>query len=254
MKNVLFTIFLAALTALIISCKGNDGAQGPAGPALTGSISGYTYLVDQNDSLLSNRSGVTVSLNGTNISATSDSTGKWTLNNVSTGVYEVTFSKSGYDSFVIPSQQFVGGGALYLGDVYMAQKQTFGVISETAKDSLFNAYGQKVIYLTDSLTQPIYTTSKRVAIFVGTTSSVSSDPSTYSYVVIHTPATNAYSTTRLFTSAELVSAGFATGDTIYFRSYGASEYFSSYRDTATGRLNYTGLSYSPSNVTSTVVP
>jgi hypothetical protein len=252
MKNVLFTLFLAALTALMVSCKGNDGAEGPAGPVLTGSISGYVYLVDQNDSLLSNRSGVTVSLNGTNISTTSDSTGKWTLNNVQTGVYEITLNKSGFDSFIVPSQQFVGGGTLYLGDVYIAQKQAFGITSEAAKDTFSTALGTNVILLSDSLNGPVYTTGKRILIFAGASPSVSSDPTTYQYVYTFLPGATTKYISHSYSPAELISAGFSSGQTIYFRSYGTSEYYASYRDTATGRLIYTGLSYTPSNVASAV--
>jgi len=254
MKSVLFTIFLAGLAAFIVSCKGNDGAQGPAGPTLTGSLSGYVYLVDQNDNLLTNRSGVTVSIGGTNLSTTSDSTGKWTLNNVSTGVYQITFSKSGYDSFILPTNQFVGGGSVNIADIYLVQRQTFGVTTSTIKDSSISVYNGTVLWMTDSLSSPVYTTGKRVFIFVGTSPSVSSDPATYQYAVAVNPNAVAKAITRLFSSQELVSAGFPSGSTVYFVSYGTSEYYSSYRDTATGHTFYTGLSYTPSNVVSAVVP
>jgi len=247
---------MLAITIIGTSCSGPtgpSGGQGPAGPILTGAMSGFIYLVDQNDSLLANRSGAVVTIGGTNFSATTDSTGKWTISNVPTGTYTITFAKSGYDSFLIPSQQFVGGGSLSLPDLYLVQKQTFQVTSETVKDSLIQAYNENVLSVIDSISEPEYTTGKRVAIFIGTTPSVSSNPATYEYSLVPQEVGVKW-ISRLFSRQELVSAGLPSGSTIYFISYGESEYASTYRDTATGRSVYCGLSYTPSKVVSAIVP
>jgi hypothetical protein len=107
-----FAIILVFLISLI-GCKGDPG---PAGPLLTGSISGKTVLVDDSGNWQSNSSGITVSLEGTLYSAVSDSSGFWQLNNIPTGIYIISMYKAGFFKEGFPNFQFAGGGKFFWGE------------------------------------------------------------------------------------------------------------------------------------------
>jgi hypothetical protein len=90
-------------------------------------------------------------------------------------------------------------------------------------------------------------------IFVGRTSSVSSDPATYvddltTYVAIDT------SFTVQCDSSNFRYWGFPAGTTAYLAAYGGYPLGGSYPDTATGRTYYTSLNPTRSNVIAVTVP
>ena len=68
--------------------------QVPTGP--TGSVSGYAYLYSSTGTLLPSSAGITVSVNGTNKSAQTNDSGKWTVTGLAAGNYSLTYSKTGF--------------------------------------------------------------------------------------------------------------------------------------------------------------
>src|SRR5947207_12035210 len=98
------------------SCKKETGAQGPvgpvgpAGPYLKGTLIGYVNLFDVYGNLQDNAGGVQVSMEGLARTAVTDSTGRFELDSVVTGTYNLDFSISGYGSQKIISLEFTGGG------------------------------------------------------------------------------------------------------------------------------------------------
>ncbi|MGC8718102.1 MAG: carboxypeptidase regulatory-like domain-containing protein [bacterium] len=86
---------LGLFVILAIFTTGLDGCSGcnPPTPSGSGSISGTVRDSGNNNPL----SGVTVSISGTNLSATTDSNGNYQIPNVPAGTKTVTASKSGYN-------------------------------------------------------------------------------------------------------------------------------------------------------------
>ncbi len=252
MKKFLIPAIICISVISGFECKGPDGSQGPAGPSLTGTVTGFIKLIDQNDNLLTSRGGAVVTIGGLNLSDSTDSTGKWTFTEVPTGTYPMTFSCNGYGSYVINGQQVLGGGALYLGTIPLIQPQSFGIKTIDIRDTTNATYGG-YIDITGSANDSIYSTGKKIICFLGTTSAVSSAPANYLYTIAITP-TESGSFSRSVYPQELESAGFSPGDSVHIIVYGASEYYYTYYDPATGRSIFNGLSYTPSAVVGVVIP
>jgi len=99
MKNLTIVVILVFMTW---GCNKNDTnpvVNLPSG-ILTGSVE-VKYAPSNNNS------GVLVSLEGTNLSTTSASDGKWTIKNVPEGIFTITFSKPGYFFQQFNNFQFV---------------------------------------------------------------------------------------------------------------------------------------------------
>ncbi len=63
---------------------------------------------------VSDASGVTVSIEGTAFSATTNTQGDWTINNVPAGIYNILITKPGFDTDLIAQDQFSGAGTQFL--------------------------------------------------------------------------------------------------------------------------------------------
>ncbi|HEX9658180.1 MAG TPA: carboxypeptidase-like regulatory domain-containing protein [Bacteroidota bacterium] len=110
----------------VIGCRSDTDL---VAPIYAGKIAGHIRLYDDFGRQLTNSAGVSVTTAGGSIYTISDSLGFWTLCNVPTGIYDVTFSKQGYLKEKRFSIQFVGGAILYLNEIYLAQIPTVSVTS-----------------------------------------------------------------------------------------------------------------------------
>ena len=181
-----------------------------------------------------------------------DSTGKWTLSNIQTGTYEIDISKNTYGSTKRINQQFVGGGTVYIGNDYLSEVPNFTVVSITG--TLLTSGKLRVQGVLSYTSQQSF--GRNVLLFIGTTSSVSSNPATYLGVV------NAYafydSTTFTVDIPNTTFNGFGipSNSTAYIIAYPSSATAagsSRYTDLATGRFFYTSLG-SPSPYIVIVTP
>lgn len=130
---------------LINACK-KEGPQGPAGENGTngtngtvdslepGGIKGTIMVYDQKGVLLSDASGVIVSLAGTNITTTTATNGKYTLTNIPIGTYKMKITKKGYD--YVTQQTFITGN----GTVIIPLQKLYELSSETIDSLLFSNY------------------------------------------------------------------------------------------------------------------
>ncbi|MBM2814372.1 MAG: Carboxypeptidase regulatory-like protein [Ignavibacteria bacterium] len=98
--------FLLFILLIIISCNNNNNVVG----VTPGNITGFIEIRDEYLKTLSDFSGVNVNIKGKNYNTQSDSKGKWTLKDVLPGVYDIIFSKPGYDTLIIFGFPFPGNG------------------------------------------------------------------------------------------------------------------------------------------------
>jgi hypothetical protein len=77
----------------------------------TGVVIGFVKLYSDNDPDLSDFSGVLATLENTNISSTTDATGKFTFEGVSPGTYDITLTKPGFGTVKYFSFSYSGGPA-----------------------------------------------------------------------------------------------------------------------------------------------
>ncbi len=74
---------------------------------------GYVRLFDENGDSLSDHSGALISIVGTSITAISDKTGAFYFPKYPAGTFDVSFSKSDYQTFVVPNVVFPDSNALH---------------------------------------------------------------------------------------------------------------------------------------------
>ena len=245
--NTISFISLISILFIIGGCDKFKGDTGPAGPKLTGDLIGFSYLYDENNNRATDNSGITITVEGTNIVATTTPDGYWALTGLTTGTYTYSFSKAGYGTKKSIDAQFVGGGQVYYGSASLFQIPSFTVTNFS--DSISNGY----IYLWGTLSGTLPTNVTFLRYFIGTSSTVSSDPKNYIFTY-ESGASKQYLFPTILTKANFNNYGISSGQTVYIVAYAESYQSSSYIDFSTGNFYYTTINPTPSNVVSIVVP
>jgi hypothetical protein len=208
-------------------------------PVLTGSMTGFVILYNEDGSEANNFSGVYVTLEGTNHFGVSDSSGKFLIQNVSAGIYNIVFSKEGFGTYKIIAQEFTGGGEAYYGYIYLSKVPSFTVQSISVLDSLFSYIHDIICTLSD--TQNYY---RNIIAFLGH-QNVSEKPA--DYLTTKGGLINMGSSVgHIYIYREfLLSHGFNVGDSVYVMVYPISNEYSTYPDPNTGRYYYVSLGSDP---------
>ena len=115
-SHIFSSLLIISGTLLLNSCSktGDTGPQGPAGPAYTGSITGHIDLDNEYGDLQPTAACKSVRVilyNASNKvvdSVNADSTGKYIINNVVTGVYTMAFRDTGYGQELHEDFQLLG--------------------------------------------------------------------------------------------------------------------------------------------------
>jgi hypothetical protein len=125
--------------SIIILIMGCEGEEGPPGPQLSGNIEGWVTLYDDLGNLLQDKSGVMISLEGTTLSAYSNTEGYWEIVGVSAGIYDFFFQKDNFFTTKLHNIQFVGGGTYYVGENTIRKvPPSFVTELEASSDTLSN--------------------------------------------------------------------------------------------------------------------
>lgn len=244
-----FAVLMAlVLSAVLLGCE-TEGPQGPAGPVLTGDLIGFAVLTDLNGTQLTDRSGVTVTAEGTNVSDVSDSSGRWVLVNLPTGTYTIAYSKTGYGTRKLMGYQFVGGGETLFGTTSLYQIPGFTVTGLSATPSGDN------VSVSLTLAGVLPAASRIVRVFIGSSAAVSSDPKNYlSTFSMGIPSTSTTTTIEVPSQPYFHSYGITTGQTAYLVAYVEGAGSGSYFDLETGRYWFSSINPIPSNVDTVAVP
>jgi len=249
-NNSLLSALFISLPILFAACakdgavgpQGTQGSTGPGGPILTGNLKGYVSLFDQYGShVLVDQDSALVSLVGVTAQAYTDSAGKYAIAGLSTGVYTVNCSKSGYGANQVNSLGFTGGGDLYR-DIRISAIPSFHV------DSISLVADPNVVTITGSIAMD--TRVRTVLVFVGNGSNTSNDPAHYLGVYNRNVPANQGNFMLTVPLTDLANLGITSGQTAYFAAYGATANYnnaSSYEDLATGRTWFTAVSTAPAN-------
>ena len=94
------SMFIALL--FIVACGKNSNQHAIAVPDVIqaenrrGNIIGIILLYDENGKEISDRSGVTVSIDNSSVNAKTSADGKWTLDSIPYGIYDITYTKEGF--------------------------------------------------------------------------------------------------------------------------------------------------------------
>lgn len=245
MKPFLPLALLCSTTLLLTACSkdaesGSMGATGPAGPSLTGNLTGFVSLYDQYGAhILTMNDSIPVVLGDSAMVSYTDANGKYLFSGLQTGIYNIACAKSGFGSEEVNSLQFTGGGDLYR-DIRLSAIPAFNVDSLTVTS---NAGGLTVTgHIASDVQQ------RTILLFAGSTSGTSADPNAYLAVYNKAVMANQNNFIVQVPQGDLLAAGLTTGNTVYFAAYGATPNYnnaSSYEDLGTGRMIYTAISSTP---------
>ena len=232
-----FLIFIG-IVLFLSSCKKTTTTEELPTPVQD--VVGFVSLYDQYGDYQQNGAGVTVSLDSTSFSATTDTNGKFVLKNVPTGYYSVSYSKSGYITYKASFSNYLGGQAYLLPSAYLYAPSANVVTNLAVVYDSSNGY-----YRVYGTVGPLNVTNeqKAVTLFIGLTPSVSPTNNVEGYYLSNT--NNGFSYEFPFNNY--------SGKTIYIVGYGATADYG-YTNAATEQYVYTALTATPSNVVPLSIP
>jgi len=205
---------------IMVSCSSSDDSPAPSNQA---NISGSVNLYDESTTLV-DKSNMTVRVLGTTpvITALTDADGKFVLTNVSFGTYTLEYEKTGYGTYQKTGLVHGNNGQA----TFITATPSLGRLSTTGiTDLTANTENNQVII--SMTTNPAGSAANRryVRFFLSTDSTVSNTNYSY-YSQVYGAQINPFEKT--ITQAELVSAGFTSGQQVYVRAYGESFWDNAY--------------------------
>jgi hypothetical protein len=233
------------LLLLATACsKDDDPEPAPTTAPITGTVALYdeaTTAVEKN--------GMTVTVEGSTLKATTAADGKFTINDVPFGNKTLVFEKAGYGThrvFNVDHKSNNGLGTVLTNTV------SLGRSSSTSITALSGAAAAGD-YLINPTTSPAASNGapKYVRLFFHNASTVSN--------TVYTRFSEAY-TIRInpgnitLTKTFLNGLGFASGSTIYVRAYGESFFSNAYTDPTLTRDVFPNLNNSSAAAIAIVVP
>ncbi len=242
--------------AIVAGCN-LQGPTGPAGPALSGTLSGFVTLINENGDQPAERSGVAVTIDGSSKAATTDSIGMWSIPGLSTGIYTLTYAKTGYGTTKSVQVQYVGGGDRNIGNVSMCQPPAFYVDSLWAR--MPKGGDSNSVYL-GVQTSTAVNGPYKVILFFGNGPGVSWKPATYqtssSENMLFKDGVDSASIRLQPINLATDGYSFNSGDTVYAAAYAATAGTtnSSYTDVTTGKTVFTDIDTTSAKVIQFMVP
>lgn len=268
------TSFLLVLASVLLvgACKGPQGdigpqgatgpggAVGPTGPAATrpkGDIVGFVTLFDEFGTRLTDNASLTVTVEGSAsaVSGVTNADGKYTLNSVESGTYNLIFRRAGLGEFKRLSIQHLGGSvptSLGNNNLWETAKTVVSSLSATVSSNAITLAGKS------SPIQPAgsgTSLQRRARVFFGRDDKLTylNYVSTFNQFLIPAPTTGSDGSFSLgLTPANIT--GFKSGDRVYVIGYGISPIENAYTDPQTNLVIYSGVNPTASNVVSFIMP
>jgi hypothetical protein len=237
---------LSLLLILGFTSCSDSGDSTPA-PITKANIIGSVNLYDEGTMQIEN-SGMTVKLEVTGFSATTDTNGDFTLLDSPFGTYILIYEKSGFGTFKTFNLEHTNTGA----PTIITVTPSLGETSTTQVTELAASVNGNDV-LISATTNPAGNNgnTRYVRYFLSADSNVSNENYTY-YSPGLVSQINPYEIT--LSQNDLTSAGFSSGQTVYVKVYGDSFFNNEYEDTNLGRKVFPNLNTTSANSVSFVVP
>jgi len=186
-------LFVFVLCCSIYSCKkenvaGPPGPGGPDGPAgdstLNGSIFGKVFLYDSLGKPLTDYSNSTVLIENISpqASRTTGSDGSFIFPSVSSGVYNLSFSKPGFGTMKIFNFNHTGGiNASQTGIITLGAKQSDWFDIKTLQVDTVNTGTWKYLHITITLVHPQFLPAPMVLLYLSHQAGTGNNSNDYVY-------------------------------------------------------------------------
>ncbi len=242
-KFIYKTAFLL-ITLLILGCSHDD--KSPKTNIIT-DIVGHVNLYDASTNEV-DHSGMTISISKSDplISTTTDASGKFTLEKVPEGTYDLIYEKSGYGTYKVFDVEHKNDVVTFIEKTpSLGQKSSTSVTNFTISSIDEERIFQVATNPQSSINSPVY-----IRLFFGTDETVSnSNYISYSegLSIQINPSEIKYSTLQL-------SASLQSGTTVYVKAYGESYFSNQYTDPELNKEIFPNLNANTVDAVSFVVP
>ena len=143
---------LRVLLLLIVACINIPGCKNSVEPiansgggSLAGTVKAFGITSAQED----NPSGIQVELQATVYKTIADSLGNFRIDNIPAGVYNIIFSKPGFNSMVYPVHHLIGAGTDIINDAFLIKESTDSISLKIIP--VFTVSVTKYIHIIDTL-------------------------------------------------------------------------------------------------------
>jgi hypothetical protein len=239
------------LLALVVSCSENPTQA----ERLKGSLTLNVVLMNEYAERLEDRGNVTIEIDGTGRTATTDAEGYATFQDLPAGTYVLTLKKPGFSTVKSFGYQFVGGGAAYIRDVFMVELPTFTITELTADAEAGTSSGEDVVKLTGKISSPAPEGFRQMLrLYLDMSSLVSSEPGMYidgGSIAVLSPETDF---TAFYSLRGLRAAGIAKGTRVYVVAHPLAQWTTGYFEPTTRGWYETNISPEKSPVASFIMP
>lgn len=254
-------LFIAAI--LIISCGKNSDHHAITVPDVIqanntrGNITGYIFLYDEDGTKLSDNGYVTVSIDNSTVSTTTDATGKFQLDSIPAGTYDISYTRDGFGTGKIMGLYHAATNHATTNitrNESMAMNSSLVISNVIVKpfDAALAQLGVTGFHIVPVFDNP-GGKEKWVHLFFADNPNVS-----FSNFQGETKIKASGTATEMnnfnLTTAVFESFGFSKGQTIYIKSYGDSFLADAYTNPLTNQTIFPSLSTSSSPVVSFVIP
>ena len=234
-KKAIFPILIIFAT---VSCYENDSTPERVGSTLDSRITGSVVLYDD----LSNKvspEGMTITIEGKNLTAISDSNGRFMFKDVSYGTYNFIYTKAGYGTFRLDTFRHVDDNDQ---NPSILPSRTLGAVSTTAITNFFISYTDSTLTLNPTIDPPGSAGASRgVRFFFGHTADVNGE-NYQGYTEVY--GIKKESGFVKIEKATLLSMGFTEGATVFVRAYGDAFLPNDYINMTTGKRVFPNLNTS----------
>jgi hypothetical protein len=231
-----------------------------------GNISGGIQLYDMDGKAIVDASGATITIAQSNVSTQTNSAGKWTLDSIPFGTYDITISKPGFGTSRITGlyHAAINHATTNVGsNRYLSMISTISITkvvvrkhSESAPE-IAALIASGLIKEDGILFNPVFVNSsaddKAVRFFFSTSPDVSST----NFMVTEKQRFSGKETETENDNFKLswwIDNGFTPGQTIYLKAYGDARISDDYEDAVSGLTIFPSLSGNGSPVVSFVLP
>ena len=244
--NKIQLLFLSTLSVLFISCEDN-----PTISISTGSIAGFVKLIAYSTDDTNDLSGFRVSIDSTDLYTLTDSSGRWQIDNVPQGIYNIRYEKVGYTHWMEQSFQFVGNGKAFVNAIYLAKLPTFQILD------VLTVINNNDIQVTCKLTDSLLSNSSvhYMRYFIGETSLVDAFTCDYFYHDMVIIPQFSDSVTINIDSSWFDLYGIKSKQKVYVKIYPANPGLPhSYFDNTIGDLVYVNINEKTAKTFEVIVP
>jgi hypothetical protein len=245
---------LSVLGMLALAACDKDGDPVAPTPERTGAIAG-TVLIQDSAGYAPDHSGVSVGIEGTSLSTTSDRKGRWVISGVRAGVHTIVLSKQGYTTEYLIRQQFVGRDTLVVGpsnsvsiSSFVVQWLPFRRVATFTAQAIADTSEGKV-RISGSITSQAAT--QYVSIMFGSSPTVSKVHGTYlANLRLYTDGGGRFGAD--IPGSWLHGQGFVAGSVLHIVAYPGGDRVA--YDAPTDRWYFSNLIDAPSQVATVVMP